>query len=408
MKVVEINQNYKTGSSGRIVDSIANELRNNGHECLVCSSDEIDHNEMIKGYGFRIGNIIDHKIHALLSRITGKQGYFSYLSTKLLIKKINEFNPDIIHLHNLHGNFINLKLLFSYIQVKRIPTVITMHDSWFITGKCTRGIEYCDKWKIRCEKCPLLHIDNVNPTFFFDKTQKCFDDKKKWLNSIENLTIINVSKWMKEYIDQSFLRNAHIDYIYNGVNMNDFYPVKEKKDLNGLENKFTILMCFSYLSEEKGYESLIYIAGKLKKDEQMIVIGKNPSKLLLPDNVIYIDYLDKSNLRNYYSYADVFVNASKFETFGYVTVEALACGTPVVMYDIPVSKEIINSKCGIIVKRDDGSQGLYEAIEEVKYRGKNYYTKNCVRTVKSNFSKQDFLKKYLDIFKNINEEKKYE
>ena len=244
--------------------------------------------------------------------------------------------------------------------------------------------------------------------FFFDKTHKCFEDKKVWLNGINNLNIVNVSKFMEKYVNESFLKEANVSYIYNGVDLEKFYPVNQDKITINLEKKFTILMCSSNISRDKGYNELVYIATQLKEDEQMVVIGKNSNNLSLPKNIVYIEYLNKTDLSKYYSLADVCVNVSTFETFGNVTVESMACGTPVIVYDIPVSFEIIDEHCGIIVKRSEGPKAVYNAISKIKLSGKDFYKDNCIRTVKNNFSKEQFLKKYLELFDSINKVNKHE
>ena len=168
MKVVQINAVCHSGSTGRIVAELSQAMNEKNIDNIIAYADGVcDLKNSI-----RIGNDLDHKVHALFSRLFGLQGYFSYIATKRFLGFLDEYHPDVIHLHNLHSNYINLPLLFKYISKKNIATVITLHDCFFFTGKCVHyTVANCDGWRKECGKCPQLH--SGNDSWIFDKTKKC-------------------------------------------------------------------------------------------------------------------------------------------------------------------------------------------------------------------------------------------
>ena len=251
MKVLQINAVNGIRSTGRIITEISDYLNNNGHEGYVAYSVGLAY---MKGY--QIGTSFDKKVHALCSRAFGNQSYYSRISTKKLIKYIANIRPDVIHLHNLHDNYINLKLLLDFLAIKDIPTVVTLHDCWFYTGKCTHyTVDNCYKWKIECGKCPRLRKDNKS--WFFDRTAEMLVDKKEWFGSIPRLAVVGVSDWITNEAKDSLLSTGNIiTRIYNWIDLDIFKPVGTtslRKKLN-LENKYIILGVSSGWSKAKGLD----------------------------------------------------------------------------------------------------------------------------------------------------------
>lgn len=398
MKVLQINETCGTGSIGRTTYELAVELEKRGHECLVAYSQGVPQFHSC----IRIGNEIDHKMHAVLSRITGQQGYFSHKATRKILEKIEEFNPDIVHLRNLHSNYINLYILLDYLAKKDIATVITLHDCWFFTGKCTYYISAnCDRWQYECGNCPLLHIDKVNPTLWFDRTQKCLADKKKWFASIPRLAVIGVSKWIANEAEKSIFASRHPVGIYNWIDLETFHP--RKSDLrikHGLEGKFVILTVATNINKVKGYDEIVWLSQHSPNNWVIVAIGKEINKL--PDDVIHIAHTDNAiQLAEYYSMADVCMNTTKFETFGKVTAEAICCGTPVVVYDNTASPELVDDGCGIVVDSVDGIAGIIRALREIELRGKASYTEACLHVAKNKFEKSIGVNKYIQLYESL-------
>lgn len=401
MKIVYINETCGTGSIGRLILDMMRKLDMQGIEtyCLYTKESSIDKNTI------RVGNRFDKSIHAILSRITGLQGYFSVLATYKMIKELDVIQPDIIHLHNLHANYINLRMIFRYIKRNNIPIVITLHDCWFFTGKCTYFVAAkCYKWMKSCGQCPLLHIDNVNPTFFFDRTRKCLRDKKKWLYGLEKVAIIGVSKWITEQAQKSILARFSPNVIYNWVDYNVFHlrDTKELRSRLGLKDKYILLMVCSRISNIKGFNVAVSLSERLDDSFQIIIIGKNSDKLLIPSNIIHIEYTNSTEeLSQYYSLADICINTTKYETFGMVTAESMCCGTPVIVFDNTASPELVPEGCGYVVNEECGIEGVINAIYDARKLGKDFFVEKCLKNSKTKFDSDYCIGQYVDLYRKM-------
>lgn len=400
MRIMQINEICGTGSIGRTTYELAEELTNQGHQCLVAYANG---NSSFEN-SVRIGNYLDHKIHALMSRITGLQGYFSVYATKNLLKEIKKFDPQVVHLRNLHGNYINLRLLLKYLSKNDIATVVTLHDCWVYTGKCTYYVPVeCDKWQKNCGKCPLLHVDNVNPTYFFDRTRKCLKDKREWFGKIPRLAVTGVSKWVASEAEKSIFSKKEIRTIYNWIDTEVFsYRQSGLKEKLNIQDKKVVLMLAASLSVKKGYNELLYLSKNLSPDYKLIFIGKNELQLDIPDNVIYISHTDDAiELAEYYSMADVCVNVTQYETFGKVTAEAICCGTPAVVYNNTASPELVDEGCGIVIDQSEGMRKIVDAIHEITGNGKEYYKENCQKSAENRFKKSIGVNKYIELYESL-------
>lgn len=400
MRIVQINDTYGTGSIGRLSKNISDILIKEKNKVLFLYAQ----GNADKKYCVKISSPLLQKIHALLSRLTGLQGYFSFFSTLKTVKTLREFKPDVVHLHNLHSNYINLKLLGKYLKRDNIGTVITLHDCWMFTGKCTYYIPAnCKKWKEGCGKCPLLHKDNVNPTLFFDTTRRCLIDKKKWIAALDNLAIVGVSDWVTNEARQSIYKNKKLYRIYNWIDQDVFFY--RKSDLRNkmeLVNEKIILMVSSSLSVKKGYHEMLFLAKNLPSEYQLIYIGRNSQNLSIPKNVIHIEHTDDAaQLAEYYSTADVCVNTTLYETFGMVTVESMSCGTPVVVYNNTASPELVSEGCGVIVNQSDGMGKIIEAIEIIVSWDRGKTREKCINYVQQTFNEIDAVKAYMDVYKSF-------
>ena len=305
MRVLHINAVYKRYSTGRSLMELNEDLNKNSVESYVACS---------KPYGeknvYVIGNPAEVKFHGFMSRLSGMQAYFSYYDTKKLIAYIEKLKPDVIHLHNLHANFINLPKLLKYIAKKDIPTVISLYDCWFFTGKCmhytTAG---CYKWETLCHNCPQLH--EGNDSWFFDRTKKVHSDRIKLFNAIPRLAIVGISDWVTDECRRSpIAENAKIikrEYLW--IDMEKFKPVPagEKRREMGLENKFVIIGVAEQWSKAKGLPQFLDLADKISDDKVILLVGNPAEGVTLPDNVICIGRTNsQQELALYYSLADVY------------------------------------------------------------------------------------------------------
>lgn len=399
MKVLQINAVSGIRSTGRIVTEISDYLDNNEHEGYIAYSDGIPYKK-----GYKIGSKIEKKLHGLLSRLFGTQAYFSKYGTKKLLDYINKIEPDIIHLHNLHGNYINLKILIKYIKDNDIPTVITLHDCWFYTGKCTHyTVDNCYKWKTECGKC--LRLKKDNKSWFFDRTSKMLIDKKVWFGNIPRLAVVGVSDWITNEAKESILSSATIiTRIYNWIDLDVFKPVctEKLKQSPPFKDKFIILGVASSWSSAKGIDKFIELAENIQDDMIIVLIGNIKNEAALPKNVIHLDETHNINeLVEYYSMADVFVNLSLEESFGKVTVEALACGTPAIVFNATANSELVADGCGYVCDSNDMKEVLYNIIT-IKTKGKKEYSSNCTNFVKMNFNIIERIQDYVKLYEDLN------
>lgn len=398
MKVLQINVVNGTKSTGRACLELAEYLNENGHQSYVACA-------LGQNYDFEylIGSYFGKKVHALFSRLFGNQGYYSRFSTYKLIKYIDTLNPDIIHLNTLHSNYINLKMLFNYINIKNMPTVITLHDAWFYTGKCCFYTEAnCFRWLNECGKCPQLKKDN--PSWFFDRTMKNLLDKKKWIENTQRLAVVGVSDWITNEARRSILNTAKIiSRVYNWIDLDEFKPIKNtslKKALN-LQGEFIIIGVASKWVDRKGLLSFIELSKMITNGMKIILVGRIDEDVSLPNNIINIPETNsKQELAEYYSMADVFITFSKEESFGKVTAEALACGTPAIVYDSTANSEIVGEDCGYVVQTDNIVE-VMSCITKIELHGKETFSDNCRQFVINNFSKEDRIRDYLDIYTNL-------
>ena len=395
MIILQINAVGEIGSTGRNCKEISDYINDyTSHTCYTAFA----HGKKNR-YSFQIGNIFEWKIHSLLSRIFGKQGYYSSIGTKKLIKFMDQIKPDVIHLNNLHANYINLDLLFKYIENNNIGVVVTLHDCWFYTGKCTHyTLQKCYKWKNGCNVCPKLKEDNIS--WFFDRTSEMWKDKKRYFENINKFAVIGVSDWITKESRMSFLKNANfITRVYNWIDLSVFKQknVSFLKEQLKINDKFVILCVASGWSNKKGLDDFLLLANKLVED-YFIIIGKIP-KINLPNNVIHINTTNDINeLVSFYCLADVFLQLSKEETFGKVVAEALACGTHVITNRLTANPELIGVNCGYI---GNDLNEIIEKINLVRSKGKQFYSKNCRNFAEKNFKMEDRIKEYIEIYEKL-------
>lgn len=402
MKVLQINAVNAVASTGTIVSDLSNALLNSGHNCIVAFSKGIS-NKTSKE--FVIGNNADTKLHGLLSRITGKQGYFSVKSTQNLLKFMDNYKPDVVVLHNLHGNYINFPLLLKYLANNDIATVAVLHDCWFYTGKCCHyTVEKCYKWKENCGKCPALK--KHNKSWFFDRTYKMLSDKINLFGSIKRLAVVGVSDWvLNEAKSAPVFKKAKIfKRIYNWLDTGVFAPAHKTtslKEILGLADKRVILSVAYGWSVDKGIDTIIDISKLLRDDERILLVGDIQQGIVLSDKIIHIPTTDSiDELTQYYSIADVFVQPSLEETFGKVTAEALACGTPVVCFNSTTTPELVDQDCGVVLDSFD-AESMLMAARTIINEGKEKYFQACRNRAMSLFSKDKNIEEYFEVFDQL-------
>ena len=379
------------GSTAKIMLGISEVLNEEGIENMVSSGYSYHPIEMPENY-IKIGSALDKSLHIFLSRITGLHGCFSYFSTLNLLRKIKKMGIDTIHLHNLHGWYINLPLLFKFIKKNNIKVIWTLHDCWAFTGHCPHfDMVGCEKWKEQCKNCSQY---KSYPKTFFDGSKKMFTLKKRWFLGLSDLTIVTPSNWLAEQVKQSFLKDYPIKVINNGIDLSVFKPQKSDfRQKYSLQDKKIILGVSFGWDKRKGIDVFISLAKRLPDDYRIVLVGTNEKF----DNILSIGVTQNADeLAGIYSAADLFVNPTREETLGNVNIEALACGTPVLTFNTGGSPEIIDESCGAVVEKYD-VDGLLNKIIEIT-KEKPYSSENCTRRAEEFEQKKKF-KEYLEIYK---------
>lgn len=404
MKVLQINAVYRRLSTGTNVYEMNRAFSAQGHQCVAAFAvGKVN----IPAEEYKIGTMPDQKLHAFASRLTGLQGYFSKHATKKLLRYMDEFRPDVVVLNNLHANYIHLPHLLKYLAQKNIPTVAVLHDCWFYTGKCCYYTAVnCEKWKTQCGNCAV--VSQHNKSWFFDCTRKMHSDRKKLFGAIPRLGVVAVSDWLLEQAKQApvFENASYITRIHNWIDTKQFAPADGsavRKKL-GLEGKKIMLAVAAKWESRKGMNTLLQIGQALREDEALVVIGNLANPKVLVPGMLHIPSTDsKDELVQYYSMADVLLQPSVEETFGKVTAEALACGTPAICFNSSANPELIGEGCGAVVSLHDADGMLCEA-RKIFSRGKEAYSARCRAFVEERFNTEKIFSQYMEIFEKLQEE----
>ena len=401
-KLLQISIEVNSGSVGKIAEQIGETVLENGWESYITYA---RNNNPSKSQVIKIGNKFDLYVHGIETRIFDNHCFSSTAATKNLVKQIQNIKPDIIHLHHLHGYFINIDILFDYLQKSKIPVVWTFHDCWSFTGHCAYfDFVGCDKWKTQCFSCEQKN--EYPASLVFDRSKQNFLDKKRIFNSLDNMTIVPVSNWLSEKVSQSFLKNYPCKVIHNGIDINVFQPKNSKHQIvkkYNLSDKFIILGVASTWEKRKGLDEFIKLSNIIDDSKFAIVLvglAENQIKKL-PKAIIGISRTENvAQLADLYAAADVFVNPTLEDTYPTTNLEAIACGTPVITYRTGGSIESVTEKTGIIVGKSD-VQGLIKAIDCIKKNTKQFYQKNCRDFAINNFSKNTKFAQYYNLYNNI-------
>lgn len=392
MRILEINT-VNFGSTGHIMLRIADLARSEGHEA-VCSF-YARRNKPADADTIYIGNKISHNLHKKFSKYTGYNGRLSLISTWNFLRKVKKFNPDIIHIHNLHDRFINVPMLFKFIKKNNIKVIWTLHDCWSFTGQCVHfTIAGCDKWKTGCHDCPQIH---VYPASNVDRTKKMWELKKQWFTGVKDMTIVTPSVWLSNLVKESYLKDYPVKVINNGIDLGVFKPTdSDFRTKNDLDGKFIILGAASIWEKRKGIDVFIELAKRLDDRFKIVLVGTNDEDdKILPDNIISIHRTsNQKELAEIYSSADLFFNPTREENYPTVNMESIACGTPVMTFKTGGSPEIIDDKTGVIV--EDNIDAIEQKIISI-YETRPFKAEDLAERAKG-FSADDKFAQYLRLF----------
>ena len=396
MKVVQINSYCGKGSTGKICVGISEASSTNGINNIIVYS----HSKSNYNLSHRITNMAYIKVQSVKSHLFGNYGFNSFFSTKKLVKFLKKYNPDIIHIHNIHGHDVNFKMLFKYISDFNKKVVYTFHDCWAFTGYCPYfTYAGCEKWKTKCSECPL----KKKYSFLFDLSLNNYKNKKKSFSLIDlnNIVIAAPSKWMENLVKESFLKEIKTIVINNGIDLNVFKPTTSsfRRDFS-LEDKYIILGVADSWEKRKGLDVFLYLSSKLSNDFKIVLVGTNEKvDKSLPSSIISIHRTtNQVELAKLYSAADLFVNPTREDNFPTVNLESLACGTPVITFDTGGSPESIDDTCGRVVDCDD-IEGLLNNILSIK-NTRPFTREACLKKAAS-FDYRDRFQQYIELYRNL-------
>ena len=394
MRIVQINA-VPYGSTGRIMFQLADALQASGNETLCTAGFTWKRCE--RADFFLTSNILEKTIHTWLARLTGRIGCFSGGATRRLLKRLDAFRPDIIHLHNLHGWFVNLPMLFDYCKRHRIRVIWTLHDCWAFTGHCPHFIGVgCEKWRTGCGDCSLYRR---YPQSFVDASAAMYRMKRKWFTGVEDLTVVTPSCWLGDLIKQSFLSGYPVEVIPNGIDLSVFHPREtDVKERYGIPGKKLILGVSYAWDDRKGLDVFLELRGRLGDDYQIVLVGTDErTDGLLPPGILGVHRTESQDeLAELYSAADVFVNPTREDNLPTVNLEALACGTPVITFAVGGSPETLDESCGALVPAND-----VDALEAQIRRicTQRPYSVAACRAWGERFSQENCIESYLDLYR---------
>ncbi len=398
-KLIQINTVCNT-STGKLMGDIQRKANVSGYETLSIVGRRNPFSDLPC---IKIGNGLSFWIHVAINTVFDRQGYASYFVTRRMIQKLRQERPDIIHLHNLHGYYMNLPLLFDYLSKEFSGKIFwTFHDCWPFTGHCAYFTAVgCDKWEKECGKCPNKRVYPIS--LLADASRKNYTDKKKMFTGLKNLTIIVPSKWMEEMVKKSFFCNYPVVTVNNGIDLKVFSyrrpldELYEKYDI-GREKKI-ILGVANIWDARKGLSDFLALAEKLPVEYQIFLVGLSSRQIKrLPSNVKGIRRTqEKKELVMLYSCASIFMNPSIEESFSLVTVEAIACGTPVIVLDTSAVKELVCDENGIILKKHD----VVDYLDAIRTLQERELSREQISQTAKKYDVDEYAKRIVDLYGSL-------
>ncbi len=391
--LLQINSSANASSHGKIAEAVGRLAMEQGWRSFIAYGRRVNPS---KSELIHVGTSYDLKEHGLESRLLDNQGLASRNATKKFLRQVEEIKPDLIQLHNIHGYYLNYKLLFEYLNSTNIPIIWTLHDCWSFTGHCAHFVTAgCEKWKTGCYGCPLK---GDYPKSFVDRSKRNYELKKKLFTANPNLHIVTVSDWLASLVKQSYFRDKEVRIIKNGVDLDVFKPMPFEKT-----NKYRILGVSGVWTKEKGLYDIFRLREMLDVDKyEFILVGLNKKQIEeLPKGVAGLERTESiGELATLYSSANVLINLTYADTFPTVNLEALACGTPVVTYRTGGSPEAIDEKTGIVVEQGDVS-AIANAVVKMCSLNRDQLKSDCRLRAEKEFNRNDRFKDYMNLYNEV-------
>lgn len=394
MRVLMINVVCGIRSTGRICTDLATALEAQGHEVKIAYGRE-NVPEQFQKYAVKIGTDLDVKLHGVRARLLDGAGFGCKATTEKFIKWIKEYDPDAIHLHNIHGYYINIEVLFDYLKICGKKVIWTLHDCWAFTGHTAYcDAVNCEKWITGCFKCPQKA---QYPKTLVDRSKYNWLKKKEIMTDVPNMIIVTPSQWLANLVKKSFLSEYPVEVIHNGIDTSQFTPLENDfKKHFGIQNKKMILGVATAWDDNKGINDYIRLSEKLGDDEyKVVLVGLTDDQIInLPSNLLGLKKTNSlKELAQIYSAADFVLNLSKVENYPTINLEAICCGTTVITYDVGGSRESVEAANGIVVAKGD--------IDAVEKAIKNPKPTSEIGVDRESFDNLQTVKRYLKEFVSV-------
>jgi glycosyltransferase involved in cell wall biosynthesis len=401
MRVLQINSSVNIGSTGRITGEIGKMLWRKGHKSYIAAAN-------ISGSSnsslIPIGTAWDRQKHALKTRILDRHGFASAKATRKMVEDIQSIDPDVIHLHNIHGYYLNAEVLFTYLKKVQKPAVWTLHDCWPFTGHCAYFDRAgCYKWQTECYKCPLKKA--YPASWGLDRSRENFHEKRELFTGLNQCMIVTPSQWLASHVQQSFLKGYPVEVIRNGVDQETFHPGPDNGDVlqkYEIADEPYVLGVASVWSPRKGFNDFLKLRQMLPESIYIVLVGltQNQRSKLVGKMIGIKKTADVRELAALYSGATAFANPTYIDNFPTTNIEALSCGTPVVTYNTGGSPEAIDEDTGMVVEKGD-VRGLANALQFLATKGKVDFAGSCRARAKQYFNKEERYLDYIRLYEKL-------
>ena len=386
MRVAFINTVCGKGSTGRICTVLAEHLLSKGHEVLLVHG-RGDCPDSLSAYSYRMENELSLYSKVLEARLRDNDGFLASMATKKMLSAMDSFSPDIVHLHNLHGYYIDIRMLFEHLNRSGRKVIWTFHDCWPFTGHCVHMISGCSQWMNECRKCPCKSA--YPKSVLLERAQRNFSAKRELYAHFPSLTVVTPCHWLKRLMRQSMLSDLPTHVIHNGIDTTVFHRTEsEFRQKYGLEKRFILIGVAPYWTDTKGFRDFIQLSELLSPEQVIVLVGLTEAQRRgLPPNILGLGRTaDRKELAGLYSTSDVLLNLSHYDTFPTVNLEAQACGIPVITYNTGGSVESVPAENVV-------SPGDFSAIIE--------RIRHPLQVSRLDFSEQTMADQYLSLYRSV-------
>lgn len=399
--LLQFNVYANVASTGRLSEDLGDVALGAGWKSYIAFGRECrpSHSELIK-----VGTKWDVYAHVLKTRLFDRHGFGSKRATETLVRQIDEIKPDVIQFQNVHGYYLNLPVILSYVAEKDIPLIWSLHDCWSMTGHCSHfALAGCEKWKTQCEHCPLTH--DYPESWFFDSSRRNYKEKKRLVEAIPRLTIVSGSEWLANIARQSYFKDRDIRMIPDGIDTEIYSPKSDADELrkqHGLEGKFVIMASGTSWEPYKGIADFAKLREVLSDDYAIVLVGMQQKTIgTLPKGLIGIPRTKTpQELARWYSTADCVMSLSRLESFGLTPVEGFACGTPAIVYNCTSTPELITPETGFVAEVGN-IQDVKAKVEILREIGKAHYTKRCREIALDKYDRNVCFNQYLELYNSV-------